>query len=338
MLKFLPSPIRGIIVFSFLFFNTIFWAIPILTSGFIKFMMPLYSWRRKLDPVVVVFSSCWVFCNAQMFKFMHDIKWDVKGLENLRPDGWYLVISNHQAWTDILVLQTIFHNKIPFLKFFLKKELIWVPIMGLAWWALDYPFMKRYSSSYLKKYPHLKGKDIEITKKACEKFKYIPTSIMNFVEGTRFTSSKHNYQNSPYDNLLRPKAGGIGFVLAAMGYQLDAIINTTIAYPSCKNISFWQFACGNIKEIKVNIEKITITKSMLGNYFEDPLFRVQFQSWINALWSAKDKKIYEMLGVVQNFTDDNSEQETSNVFMPDFDKFIQSHNFDNVDKKEIDLN
>ena len=110
---------------------------------------------------------------------------------------------------------------VPFLKFFLKKELIWVPILGIAWWALDFPFMKRYSAAVLKKRPHLRGKDIEITRQACKKFKSLPVSIMNFVEGTRFTREKHDKQKSPFTHLLKPKAGGIGFVLSTMGEQLQ---------------------------------------------------------------------------------------------------------------------
>lgn len=69
--------------------------------------------------------------------------------------------------------------------------------------SFDFPFMRRYSQLFLLKYPHLKGKDIEITKKACQKYKDLPVSIMNFVEGTRFTPEKHKKQESPYKNLLK---------------------------------------------------------------------------------------------------------------------------------------
>jgi hypothetical protein len=46
---------------------------------------------------------------------------------------------------------------------------------------------------------------------------------MNFVEGTRFTNDKHKQQSSPYNHLLRPKSGGIAFVLAAMGDYIQNI-------------------------------------------------------------------------------------------------------------------
>ena len=143
----------------------------------------------------------------------NNTRWDVQGTESLEPSQWYLVLSNHQSWTDIVVLQRIFHRKIPFLKFFIKKELFWLPLLGQAWWALDFPFIKRYSKAKLQRKPHLRGKDLEITRRACKRFQQLPISIMNFVEGTRFTIQKHRQQQSPYTHLLRPKAGGIAAVL-----------------------------------------------------------------------------------------------------------------------------
>ena len=119
-------------------------------------------------------------------------------MDGLARHEWYLMTSNHQSWADILVLQKVTNRRVPSLKFFLKQELIWVPLLGLAWWALDFPFMKRYSRAQLEKRPELKGKDMETTRKACEKYAHYPVSVMNFFEGTRFTEEKHRQQNSPY--------------------------------------------------------------------------------------------------------------------------------------------
>ena len=182
-----------------------------------------------------------------------------------------------------------------FLKFFLKKELIWVPLLGLAWWALDFPFMQRYSKRFLEKNPHLKGKDLEITKQACEKFKSTPISVMNFVEGTRFTAAKHQKQESPYSNLLKPKAGGVAFVLGAMDDVIKNIINVTIVYPKGVK-TFWEFACGKVEEIKVNVEVIPITDEIKGNYEGDTDFRNKFQAWVNSYWERKDNQIDMILG------------------------------------------
>ena len=201
--------IRGSLSLCIYILNTLFWCIPLFVLVAAKAVVPLETWKRQCSRMLNAIAENWIWVNNQNQKMVGNTHWDVKGIEGLDRSDWYLVLANHQSWVDILVLQRIFHKKIPFLKFFIKKELIWLPILGQAWWAMDFPFVKRYSQSYLQKKPHLKGKDLEITRKACQKFKKIPISIMNFVEGTRFTAEKHRNQQSPYAHLLRPKAGGI---------------------------------------------------------------------------------------------------------------------------------
>ena len=283
----------GLLSLSLYFLNTIFWAVPIYTVAILKFLIKNESWRRQCTTLLTRMSLGWIGVNNFNAGLKRNIHWDVKGVEGLNPNDWYLVLSNHQTWVDILVLQKVFNRRIPFLRFFLKKELIWVPILGLAWWALDFPFMKRYSEAFLKKHPHLKGKDLETTRKACEKFKTLPISIMNFVEGTRFTQKKHDQQHSPFTNLLKPKAGGMAFVLSAMGSYFNAILNVTIAYPQ-ENKSFWAFICGRLTEIIVCVEVLPLEEKLLGNYSEDAEFRERFQNWINKLWTDKDRLLTEL--------------------------------------------
>ncbi|RPH52253.1 MAG: acyltransferase [Desulfobacteraceae bacterium] len=292
MFSFLPGYLRGVLSVLIYAVNTVFWTTLLFIAAFLKLIMPF--WKKHYNRLLNWIADKWILVNTINQKLMNNIRWDVKGLETLKPDGWYLVVANHQSWTDILVLQRVFHRRIPFLKFFLKKELIWVPFLGLAWWALDFPFMKRYSKTFLDKYPHLKGKDIEITKKACEKFKTIPVSVMNFVEGTRFTSEKHRKQKSRYANLLNPKAGGTAFVLSAMGEQLHKIVNVTIVYPNGAK-SFWDFLCGKIGEIKIMVETLPVNREIIGDYVNNEEFRNNFQKWINSVWERKDMQINAML-------------------------------------------
>lgn len=280
--------LRGLLSMLLLYINTLFWFGPLMVLAFLKLIVPISGWRKLFGIIINGLAVTWISINNFNMSWTQKIKWDVRGLEGLSLKEWYLVISNHQTWVDIVVLQRVFNRKIPFLKFFLKKELIWVPFLGIAWWALDYPFMKRYSPAFLKKNPHLKGKDIEITRKACRKFKGIPVSIMNFVEGTRFTKEKHDQQKSPFMHLLKPKAGGVGFVLSTMGDQLSSIVNVTIVYPG-GDTSFWHFICGRIKEIRVIIEKMPVTPDILGDYVEDREFQNKFQNWVNEVWTKKDR-------------------------------------------------
>jgi len=294
MLHILPAPIRGTLALSLYIFNTLFWCMPLFLLVFVKAAVPIDSWMRRCSRVLNAIAENWIWVNNQNQKLIGNTRWDIKGVMTLEPSKWYLVISNHQSWVDILVLQRIFHRKIPFLKFFIKKALFWFPVLGQAWWAMDFPFVKRYSKSYLRKKPHLKGKDLEITRKACQKFKKIPISIMSFVEGTRYTDEKHRRQQSPYSHLLRPKAGGIAFVLGSMGEQIHRILDVTIVYPEGVS-SFWAFLCGKIQKIKVRVRSMPVNPELLGDYVNDGQFRLGLQNWLNNTWAEKDRNIDEMI-------------------------------------------
>ena len=227
-------------------------------------------------------------------------RWDVAGVDALTYAGWYLVNCNHQSWVDIFVLQHLLNRRIPLLKFFLKQQLIYVPVIGLAWWALDFPFMKRHSKAALRKHPELRLQDREATRRACAKFRAIPVAIMNFVEGTRFTPAKHDAQKAPYQHLLKPKSGGVAFVLDAMGDGLHSIIDVTIAYPGGRP-SLIDLLADRVPEVRVLVRQRAIPEAMVrGDYQNDRGFRVQFQQWMNGLWQDKDVEIARMLAQVES--------------------------------------
>ncbi len=293
MLKFLPSLLLGIITFLLIAFNTVFWVTLFIPVILLKFIFFASQFRHRCSLVLVAFASQWVECNSLILQIMHSIEWDIEGPANLNPQASYLVISNHRSWTDIVVLQHIFRGKIPFLKFFLKKELVWVPFLGLAWWALDFPFMKRYSRQFLEKHPELRGQDMATTRTHCEKFKRSPVSVINFIEGTRFSSSKHISQNSPFQNLLRPRAGGVAFVLAAMGDCLSGILDVTIVYPDNDSVALiWQLLQGKIPRIIARVRLVPVPEDVAGkDYLTDSDFRERMQNWVNRIWQDKDMLI-----------------------------------------------
>jgi 1-acyl-sn-glycerol-3-phosphate acyltransferase len=294
MSSYLPGALRGCLSLILYLLNTVVLTTPIFIIAAFKFLIPVGIWRKRCDRVLNWIACSWIALNNWNIRLTNPAIWDVEGVESLDRNGWYMVVANHQSWLDILVLQKVFHGKIPFLKFFLKKELIWVPFLGLAWWALDFPFMKRYTTSFLKKHPQLKGKDLEITQKACQKFKTVPVSVMNFLEGTRFTPEKHSRQVSPYVHLLKPKAGGIAFVLSAMGEKMHRMLDVTIVYPDgVKN--FWQFLCGEVKEVRVRVVPRPIDSELIGDYFSNKKFRVTFQTYLNRIWEEKDTLITSLM-------------------------------------------
>lgn len=289
--KILPSHLIGLISLSLHILNILFWVPLILMISIIKIIFQIKIITAGCNYLLNFFATNWISINSIIHKITKPIQWQVSIPKDLSTKSWYLVISNHQSWADILALQHVFNRKIPFLKFFLKQQLFWIPVIGLAWWALDFPFMKRYSKSYLKKNPHKKGQDFKTTKKACEKFKSIPISIMNFVEGTRFTQAKKQIQNSPYDNLLKPKAGGIGYILTLMGNEINQVLNVTISYPNNSAFSSWDFLCGKVTYIKIDAELLTIPDSVKGDYVNSSENRKQTQQWVNRLWIKKDKQL-----------------------------------------------
>jgi 1-acyl-sn-glycerol-3-phosphate acyltransferase len=299
MLTFLPAPVRGCLASLLLGLNTIFWCVPLFAGALVKLALPFDPVRRRIDPMLNAIAGLWIRSNSGWMHLTQSTQWDVQGLEHLRRDGWYLVNCNHQSWCDIFVLQRLLNGRVPMLKFFLKQQLIWVPVIGLAWWALDFPFMQRHGKAQLRKHPELRSQDEEATRRACAKFALVPTSVMNFAEGTRFTPAKHGAQGSPYRHLLRPKAGALALALNVMGERFRSLLDVTIVYPEGAP-TFWQFACGRVARICVRVRELPIPPEVRGgDYSEDAQFRASFQRWLAALWAFKDAQIEEMLAATR---------------------------------------
>ncbi|WP_350012927.1 acyltransferase [Pseudomonas asiatica] len=286
--------LTGTLTTTLLLLNTLVLICPLLVFALLKLVLPGRG-RDYASWAVMWVAETWSEIDKAIFALCIPTQWDIRGVENLRKDTSYLAVSNHQTWVDIPALIESLNRRTPFFKFFLKKELIWVPLLGLAWWGLDYPFMKRYSKAFLEKHPELKGKDLEITKAACELFKRQPVTVVNYLEGTRFTEAKRQQQQSPYRYLLKPKAGGVAFVLAALGEQLDALLDVTIVYPGNKAPGFWDLLNGSISRVIIDI-RVRELDPMLwaGDYENDAEFRQTVQAWVNQLWVEKDLRIEQL--------------------------------------------
>ena len=283
--------VKGVIAFICVVINTLFWCVFLLTIAILKFI-PLEQWKRLCTKLIINIGECWIFCNGIWIKLLHNPKWNVEGFESLDKSNWYLSVANHQSWADIFVLQAITNRKIPMLKFFMKHILIWVPVIGLAWWALDMPFLKRFTKEEIKKNPELRGKDIKAMEESFGRYSRYPVSIFSFAEGTRFNEEKKIDQGSKFNNLLDPKSGGIGLTLTTMPY-IKLLLDFTIFYEGSRR-SFWDFLCGRMSKVTVKVKEIEIPQDLLGkNYEEDSHFRLELKSWIENIWSEKDKYIEE---------------------------------------------
>ena len=295
MLSFLPSYILMPITFALFCSNLALCGSFVFIGGLVKLLIPIKSFHLLMSYPMDFFYRTWALNNFLIMTSFNKIDWKIKGEVGLNKDSWYLLIANHQSWLDIFVLSYFARSRIPSPKYFLKDSLKKVPFVGMACWALDMPFMKRYSRSFLDKNPHLKGKNIETTKQSCEKFKYMPTTIINFVEGTRFTKEKHEKQNNEFKNLLIPKAGGIAFALQTMGEQFDQVLNITIVYPNTKGHIMKEMLKGRLTHIVIDIEQISNDELPQGNYSQDIEYKINFHRWLTQLWHNNDKKISQYL-------------------------------------------
>jgi 1-acyl-sn-glycerol-3-phosphate acyltransferase len=293
MLLALPRPLRVVVIAATIALNTLVHFITLMAAALAKALAPAPArlrWSERLARI----AESWIGVNSALIRHGTRTRFAIELPVGLRRDASYLVLANHQSWVDIPVLQHVFNRRLPLLRFFLKQELVWVPLLGIAWWALDFPFMRRYSKEQLARRPERAGSDIDATRRACEKFRAVPVAVMNFVEGTRFTVEKHA-QGSPHRHLLRPKAGGVAFVLDAMGGLLEGVLDVTLVYPGGRP-TLWQLACNRIPTVRLHARLLPVPAEAVGaDYESDPEFRAWFQAWINGLWAEKDARIEAML-------------------------------------------
>ncbi|EAR08193.1 Phospholipid/glycerol acyltransferase [Reinekea sp. MED297] len=294
VVKSLLQSILGAISMVMLVVHTLFISLFVFSSIIWKVMLPQRLRHKWADPYVIGVANVWLAGILWWLTNVLRIRFDVDNNVKLSMEEWYMVVSNHQSWVDIFALFYVTKGKIPLLKFFIKKELMKVPVVGQAWWAMDYPFMSRHSRAYLAKHPEKADDDLKATKKACEKFSYVPTSIVNFLEGTRFTEVKQQKQKAPYAHLLRPKAGGIAFAIQALGERFSSMIDTTIVYQD-RAPTFWDLACGRVGTVTLRLRHIEIPQQFIRmDYQNNRQDKKDFQQWLHELWLEKDALITQM--------------------------------------------
>jgi 1-acyl-sn-glycerol-3-phosphate acyltransferase len=267
--------------------NVLFFCTLMIPVALFKLLVSYKPVRQVTDRVLNWIAMSWIGVNNAWIDAVGNEAWDVGGAGGLRRDDWYLVAANHQSWVDILVLQKVFSGRVPMLKFFLKRQLIYVPIIGLAWWALDFPFMARKGGLS-------SARDLERARLACEKFRLVPTSVINFLEGTRFTRHKHDVQRSPYRHLLKPRSGGIAMALSTLGGHCHRLLDVTIVYPHGAP-KFWHLLSGRVDDVIVRVQQREIPADLIaGDYAGDAQFRARMQDWVNGLWAEKDELIEQL--------------------------------------------
>ena len=290
-----PSLVAGLAFLALILTPVVGFA-ALMPFALLKFAVPVRGFRRACSELAVAGAQLWIILNRLVFRLFYPVAWDVDLHGEFDPGRSYLLVCNHQSWIDILLLADVFHRRTPFPRFFLKHELIWVPVIGWGCWALEMPFMKRHGKEALRANPALKLEDLETTRRFCERYREMPVTVVNFAEGTRFTEAKRVARGSPYRRLLRPKAAGMRTALDAMGEQFAGIIDVTIAYRPTKHPLVWSFLTGEQNQLALHAEVLPVPKELMaGDYEEDAEFRARFQEWVNALWKRKDARLERML-------------------------------------------
>ena len=289
-MKFIFENIIGITSITILVLNTFILSCLLIPLGIIKFFLPITALKVLFTKFIIKVGELWIFTNKIWVKALHNPKWQIIGKENIKSDGWTIATSNHQSFADIFLLQDITNRKMPMLKFFMKYVLIYVPIIGLSWWALDMPFLKRYTKKQLENNPELRGKDVREMKRALKHYALYPVTVFSFAEGTRFTIKKNLHQKSPFKNLLKPKEGGLATALSLVN-EIDSLIDFTIKFDTKKR-SFWDYLCGRMNSVKVIIREIKIPAKFLNiDLLENKILRSEFKDWLHDIWNEKDTLI-----------------------------------------------
>ena len=284
---------KGLTVGTVVAGSTFFHGSPVLALGLTK----LFKKSRKVDETNIQITNSWLSVNNWLIDHvLPNTKWDitVDPELDLNMQGHYLMTCNHQSWVDTTVNQYFGLTRMPLTRFFTKWELIFIPFIGQAFKILGFPMMKRHSKEQIAKNPSLKDRDMEEARKSCEQLLSQPFTLLNYLEGTRYTAEKHAQQNSPYGHLLKPKAGGLALALNILGEKIDALVDMTIIYPQGVP-GYGEFWLGDVPKIAVNLRKIEIPAWVLdGNYEDDAEYRERFQQWLDQLWKDKDQLIEKM--------------------------------------------
>lgn len=293
----LLATLRGIGTATFIVLSLFLLFFPFfLPLALIKLLVPHFRFRLGCTRAMVWVAWRWMACIDFAMDHIARQKIVIDNPVQNRPEARLLLISNHQSWADILVLiRVLAKSRLPFPRFFIKQQMIWVPIIGFATWALDFPYMKRYSREQVEKNPSLKGQDLETTRRACEIYRHQPVAVINFAEGTRSTAAKRQASGSPYKRLLKPKAGGTAFMLYAMGDVLDEVLEVAVVYRGSDNPTIWQYWCGTLPEVRAIVRPLAIPREYYGrDYQNDAEFQDSFRNWMNDYWAGKDKEIIRL--------------------------------------------
>lgn len=289
MIKTVKKGLVGVFVLILIIINISLLASCLLSFAGVRFLIPQAKWRRGCLSIMNKTYHIWVDLNYLIMQLL-PTRWHVSGHENLSSEQSYLVIANHRSWLDILVIQCILNRRTSHNIFVLKDILRWLPFAGWVCWAMGYLFVKRVTPAQVRKNPSLKYADRDSINQGCERLKKNPFTLINFVEGTRFSEEKRQKQKSVYENLLSPNVAGFALIFNALSENVTSVLDVTLIYDDNK-IDFWQFLQGNLSDIKIQITTIDPKQLLRGDFMRDRVYRKEFRQMLNKIWLDKDARL-----------------------------------------------
>jgi 1-acyl-sn-glycerol-3-phosphate acyltransferase len=278
------SHIKGVLCFSCILANIFFWLVPLVLLTFLKLLVPWENFQKLLSASMALIYRLTVSIDDFLLFRIMGISVEIEGRRKVYPEKFYLITANHQSWSDIFVLQHVFNWRAPIPKFLVKKELIYLPVVNIICLAYDYPLLQRGSMrGGVSSEGHFE-RDALSLEKACSRFIRFPATVINLVEGTRFTKEKARRQSSPYEHLLKPKAGGMAILFSISGVKVRTLIDVTIVY-DCARPTFWNFLCGRCGRVVVKVKEYESDALPANRDFDS------MAKWINGVWEKKDLEI-----------------------------------------------
>ena len=88
--------------------------------------------------------------------------------------------------------------------------------------------------------------------------------------------------------MLRPKPGGVDYVLQGMSERLSKVVDVTIVYPNGVP-TFWEFLQGKCREVHIDIRQLALPE--LASIDDDPQRKAALAQWMRNIWLEKDQLI-----------------------------------------------
>ena len=176
--------LQGLSVLSCIWFfsNLMVWLTGLVLITPLK-LIPLPRLQTQvITPLAHGFYRAAVRINSFWMQRVVGIEITIEGSINRHPNP--IVVCNHQSWFDIPLVQEVIAGQGPIVQFLIKRELVWVPIIGWICLVLNFPMLNRSGAA------SDRALDLAAIESAAQKLGRAPCALLVFAEGSRFSTEK----------------------------------------------------------------------------------------------------------------------------------------------------